>query len=195
VSCRPLCLALGLILLSAAPVVPAAPAGEEPSAGDASSDLTASLLNERMNLERRVVGLSRFRVSYPQGLSGAVGAMWARQPAAYPCHSVCEFKGPFFEAEPGFGGVQVGAGYAVLMAERGDNEHFLSRTYTGYGVRAVLMRTWDPATLSPPGQTLLGVEGDYSIINVSFSLGVLWHVGAGDPEDTWLVVGGVGWGF
>jgi hypothetical protein len=158
-------------------------------------DIASRILEEKRDVERRVVGLGRFRLSFPQRASGAVGVMIVRQPANYDCSAVCEFKGPFFQAEPGLSGGQLAAGYATLMGEKGRNEHFLSRVYTGYGVKGVLMRTWHDASLRPPDQTLLGVEGDFTIVHINFSLAVLRHVGSGDPRDPWVVGGGVGWGF
>jgi hypothetical protein len=175
-------------------VVAASPARATPPE-TSRSDTVASILAEENDTERRVVGLSRFRLSFPQRFSAAVGAMWVRQPVSYDCSSVCKLKGPFVQVEPGYSGGQLSAGYAVVMGERGDNKHFLSRAFLGYGIRGALLRTWNDADLTPADQTLLGVEGDFSIININFSLGVFHHIGSGDPDNPWVVTGGVGWGF
>jgi hypothetical protein len=188
---------LGLLAALAVAIGPSgATSPESPSSTDtSSSDITSRIQEEGRDVETRVVGLSRIRLSFPQRLSGAVGGMIVRQPANYDCSTVCEFKGPFFEVEPGFSGGQLSVGYASLMGEKGGNEHFLSSVYLGYGVRGALLRTWNDADLTPSDQTLLGVEGDFTIIRINFSLGVFRHVGSGDPDDPWVVAGGVGWGF
>ena len=121
--------------------------------------------------------------------------MVVRQPASYDCTTVCQFRGWLFQAEPGLAGGQLSAGYAVVTGEKGRNKHFLSNVYVGYGVKGALLRTWGEANLDPPDQTLLGVEGDFTVIRVNFSLGVFRHVGSGEPDDRWLIAGGIGWGF
>lgn len=173
----------------------AAIADETRPADGPAQDITARILEEDRDLERRVAGLTRFRVSFPQRASAAIGAMWVRQPARYDCSTVCEYKGLFVQAEPGLSGGELSAGYAVLMAEKGRNEHFLSKVYLGYGVKAALLRTWNDADLTPSDQTLLGMEGDFTIIHINFSLGLFRHVGSGEVDDPWVVAGGVGWGF
>ena len=185
-------LALTMSTLSALAATPLEDATEH---GATSPDITTSILEEQQTTESRVVGLSRFRVSYPQRVSGALGAMWVRQPTSYDCSAVCDFKGPFVQAEPGLSGGQLSVGYAALKAEKRNNKHFLSRTFLGYGIRAALLRTWNDASLTPPDQTLLGVEADLSIIHINFSLAVFHHVGSGDPDDPWIVSGGIGVGF
>ena len=110
--------------------------------GDAlPEDIATRILEEDRDVERRVVGLTRFRVSFPQRASAAIGAMMVRQPARYDCTTVCEYKGVFVQAEPGFSGGELSAGYAVLMGEKGRNERFLSKVYLGYGIKGALLRT------------------------------------------------------
>jgi hypothetical protein len=173
----------------------AARADEPPSGEAPPQDITARILEEDRDLERRVVGLTRFRLSHPQRASAAIGAMMVRQPARYDCSTVCEYRGVFVQAEPGISGGELSAGYAVLMGEKGRNEHFLSRVYLGYGIKGALLRTWNDADLTPSDQTLVGVEGDFTIIHVNFSLGLFRPVDTGEAEDPWVVTGGVGWGF
>jgi hypothetical protein len=173
----------------------AAPSDEAPAAENLSGDITSGILEEERNLERRVVGLSRIRLSFPQRLSGAVGAMVVRQPANYDCSTVCEFRGLFVQAEPGLSGGQLSAGYATVMGEKGRNEHFLSSVYLGYAIKGALLRTWNDADLRPSDQTLLGVEGDFTIIRINFSLGLFRRLGSGDVDDPWVIAGGVGWGL
>jgi hypothetical protein len=182
------------VVLTVGPL--AAARADEATPGDAPpQDITDRILEEDRDVERRVVGLTRFRVSFPQRASAAVGAMMVRQPARYDCSTVCEFKGLFVQAEPGLSGGELSAGYAVVMGEKGRNEHFLSRVYMGYGIKAALLRTWNDADLTPSDQTLLGIEGEFAVIHVNFSLGLFRHVGSGEVRDPWVVAGGVGWGF
>lgn len=155
--------------------------------------LTARILKHDRDLERRVVGLSRVRFSHPTQLSGTVGAMVARQPAEYDCTTVCEYRGWLFQAEPGLTGGQVSAGYAVVNGEKRRNRHFLSRIYLAYGLKGAVLRTWGSSNLDPSAQTLAGLEGDFTVIGVNFSLGLFRPLQSSD--ESWVVTGGVGWGF
>jgi hypothetical protein len=180
-----------LVTVAAAAAEPQDPPATEPAA----DDLTKRILEEEQDSELRVVGVSRVRLSFPQRISAGVGAMFSRQPTIYDCRTVCEFRGLFVQAEPGYSGGQLSIGYADIMGEKGDNEHFLTRVYLAWGVKAALLKSWNGADLTPSDQTLLGVEGDFTVIRINFSLGVFKHVGSGDPDEPWLLTGGVGWGF
>lgn len=164
-------------------------------AWSAPDDLTSQIVADEQERELRIVGLTRFRASFPQRLSGSVGAMFVRQPVSYDCHTVCRFRGLIVQAEPGYSGGQLSIGYADLTGETGHRRRFLTKYFLGYGIKAALLRTWNGADLTPSDQTLAGVEGEYSVIGINFSLGLFHHVGSGDPSDPWLVTGGVGWGF
>ena len=83
----------------------------------------------------------------------------------------------------------------VIMGETGRTRSFLSDIYLAYGIKGALLRTWGGADLRPADQTFVGVEGDFTVIRVNFSLGVFRHVGSGNPDDDWIVTGGIGWGF
>lgn len=144
--------------------------------------------------ELSLTPVGRLRVSYPQRVSGSIGAILSRQPPQ-ECTTTCELRGLLFQAEPGFGGGQMSAGYAVIVGGKNQQERFLSQVYMAYGIKAALLRTWHGSSLDPEDQSLLGVEGAVSIVNLNFSLGAFRHVGSGDPDDAWLVSGGVGWGF
>ena len=170
------------------------------AAGDDGDPTRADRLRERILAEERdrttrLVGLLRLRASWPQGVSAAVGLMRVHQPSSYDCRTPCPQRGPFVQLEPGLVGLQVGAGWGRLIAERGGNERFLSEVYVGYGIKGVLLRTWDDRTVSPAGQTFAGVEGEFSITTVNFSLGILRGISPGDGDERWVVTGGLGWGF
>lgn len=157
-------------------------------------DLTRRIIEEDHDLELRTFTLGRVRASYPQRVSVAAGALWTRQPVSYDCTTVCEMRGWVLEVEPGLSGAQISAGYAVAATETGRHRRFLSRVYRAYGVRAAILRTWDGAGLSPEDQTLLGLEGEFTVIGVSLSLGAFHRIGAGGSAE-WVVGGGLGWGF
>jgi hypothetical protein len=142
-----------------------------------------------------VAPLGRLRLSSPQQVSAAIGMILAHQPAGFECTATCEYRGALFQLEPGLAGGQLAAGYARFIAGRGHREKFLSEILMGYGFKAVLLRTWGGANLSPQNQTLLGVEGAASIVNVNFSLAVLREVGPAEVADRWRIAGGLGWGF
>jgi hypothetical protein len=178
------CLAVGATSWSA----------EDPP-GPTPSDLERHIQHEEQELETRMVGVGKVRLSVPQRVSGSLGMLIARQPADIDCTTVCEYRGALLQVEPGLDGGQVSAGYAVVVGELGDNDHFLSNVFLGYGLKAALMRTWGDSSLSPPDQTLLGIEGNFTVIRINFSLALFRPVGSDDPADPWVVGGGLGWGF
>jgi hypothetical protein len=178
------CLAVGAVSGSAE-----GPPGPPPS------DLESHIEHEEQDLETRMVGLGRVRLSVPQHVSGSLGMLIARQPGDFDCTTVCEYRGALLQVEPGLAGGQVSAGYAVVVGELGDNDHFLSNVFLGYGVKAALMRTWGDSSLSPPEQTLLGIEGSFTVIRINISLALFRPVGSDDFDDPWIVGGGLGWGF
>jgi hypothetical protein len=146
--------------------------------------------------ERGWIGLARARVSNPQRLSGGIGALLAHQPADWECKTLCDWRGPFVAVEPGLAGAQLGAGYAVVLGEKRNRDFFLSEVYLAYGVRAALLRTWGNASLDPSAQTFVGVEGDFTVIQVNFSLGLFRPIRTDSNADAdWLVSAGIGWGF
>jgi hypothetical protein len=98
------------------------------------------------------------------------------------------------QIEPGLTGGQLSAGWARVLGEKKNNKFFLHDVYVAFGAKAVLMRTWGDSPLHPQDQTLAGVEGEFTIARVNFSLGLLRSL-ADRPEDRWVITGGLGWGF
>jgi hypothetical protein len=185
-------LACGLAVCLAGSAAAASPADDP---GPAPEDIETHILQEQQELERRWIGLAKVRLSVPQRVSGSVGLIGSRQPAGFDCSTVCKHRGPLLQIEPGVAGGQLSAGYAVVMGELGDNDRFLSKVCVAWGLKAALMRTWGDASLSPSEQTLLGVEGDFTVIGINFSLGLFRSIEPSDIDDPWLVGGGLGWGF
>jgi hypothetical protein len=143
----------------------------------------------------RTVGLARVRLTYPQEISGAIGAMLVKQPRDYDCTTVCDFKGPMGQLEPGLAGAQLSLGYGKLVGEKGRNSFFLSNIYVGYGFKAALLRTWSNSELNPPNQTFLGAEAEVTFTSVNFSLGFFQHIDGQKGDDSNLISAGIGWGF
>ena len=173
--------------------VPSVWADDDPAPDEAT--LRARIIAEEQESPRRAMGLGRVRISEPQRVSVGLGAIFARQPLGYHCHSVCAFKGWFVQAEPGYSGGQLSVGLAKVMAETGPERRMLRQVHLAYGVRAALLRSWNQADLHPSDQTLAGIEGDFTVIGIHFSLGAFRHVGSGDGDDGWVWSGGMGWGF
>jgi hypothetical protein len=121
--------------------------------------------------------------------------MRVRQPASHHCRTVCDQRGPLVQLEAGLGGVQLAAGYAVVVGERRRNERYLSAVYVGFGAKGVVLRTWGDSPLDPQHQTLAGVEGDFTITSVNFSLGLMRGVSPEAADPRWVVSWGLGWGF
>jgi len=143
----------------------------------------------------RSVGLLGLRLAHPQQIAGSVGVISARLPLDFDCSTVCDFRGPVVQFEPGLAGAQVGAGYAVVVGEQGRNRFYLRRVYVALGVKATLLRTWGNATTQAADRTFGGVELNASVAQVNFRLGVLRGLSAVEDRDRWLVAGGIGWGF
>ena len=174
-------------------VLPASDSTDSP-AGSAGSPMEQVLAHER-DRETRVIGLARVRVTYPQEVSGALGAMIAKQPRDYDCTTVCDFKGLMGQLEPGLAGAQASLGYGKLVGEKGRNSFFLSDVYVGYGFKAALLRTWSNANLNPPNQTFVGAEAELTFTSVNFSLGWFQHIKGDVGENDQLISAGIGWGF
>ncbi len=142
----------------------------------------------------RWTGLWRARGSYPQTLSGGIGAIRAKLPEDWVCVATCRLSGWVFQVEPGLHGGQIRAGYATLMAEKRHRDRFLSNVWVGFGVKGVVLRTWGGANVTPPDQTLAGIELSFTVTRMNFSLGTLRRISSGSAAD-WIITGGVGLGF
>ena len=183
---------LGLVALLACGVVLAA---DDTGGSRPSRELMERVAEHDRDRTRRVVGMTRVRLTDPQELSVGLSALIAPLPRDYDCSVTCEFRGLMLQAEPGLAGAQISAGYAVVTADMKRREHFLADIHLAYGVKGVLLRTWDGADLGPPSQTLLGIEGEFGVIGVNFSLGVFRPVSSGHKRNHWVISSGIGWGF
>jgi hypothetical protein len=65
----------------------------------------------------------------------------------------------------------------------------------GYAFKGALLRTWGDSDVEPPNSTWLGAETEFTIVKVNFSLGAFRRVSGEAMGDSWLLTGGIGWGF
>lgn len=149
---------------------------------------------ELTTLENRWYTIARARWSYPQKISAGIGAMRVQQPRDADCHSGCSLKGWMFQVEPGLYGIQGSVGWGKLVGETGRSKHWMRKSNFAWAVRAAVLRTWGDSPLTPQNQTLVGVEGSFSIISINLSLGIMRSLDS-DPNHDWRITGGLGLGF
>ena len=149
---------------------------------------------ELTTTQKRWYTIARARWSYPQKISAGIGAMIAEQPRDADCHSSCALKGWMFQVEPGLKGIQGSIGWGKLVGETGRNKRMMRKANFAWSVRAAVLRTWGDSPLTPKKQTLVGVEGSFSIISINLSLGIMRSL-ASDPFHDWRITGGLGLGF
>jgi len=165
------------------------------AAGDAQDrPLLEQVRDEDEQRKTSWTGFHRLRAGYPQTISAGLGVIRARLPESWECVTVCPFRGLVLQLEPGLHGAQLSAGFATLMAEKRHRKRFLADIYLAFGVKGVLLRTWDGANLAPADRTFAGIEFSYTVTRINFSLGTLRRVDR-TPGDDWIVSIGAGWGF
>jgi len=150
--------------------------------------------DELADVEGRWYGITRARWSYPQKFSVAIGAMVTEQRKDADCAEPCTLYGWHFEVEPGLYGVQGSVGWGKLVGETGSTEHLMHTAYLGWALRGVVMRTWGDSSLTPTNQTLVGIEGSFSLLRLNYSLGVMHSLSADSSRDL-IISLGLGWGF
>lgn len=144
----------------------------------------------------RIVTLARARVSVPQEVSGGLTWLRARVPEDYECGTVCDFRGPLVGVEAGLGGIQLAAGYGIVVGEHGpDRDRFVPHVHVGMALKGAVLRTWNTAWGTPPDRTFVGAEASFTVSRTNFSLALFRQVRSSDPDARWMVSGGLGWGF
>jgi len=168
------------------------PVPDPPSA----QGLEEAILAEQRHRSTRAFGLVSVGYAYPERAAGSIGMLFAELPTTADCHTLCELRGPVVRARVGQGGGSVAVGWAQLFGETRRHERFLSpQVYLGYGVFAAALRTWGETWHEPAGQTLIGAEGQFTIVGFNFRLGAYRNVHGPEGGQPWLVTGGFGWGF
>jgi hypothetical protein len=171
----------------------AGPKVNVPPGGD--HTLAAGIAAREANTQPRVYILAAARLTSYEGFAASVGWLFTRAESDFDCHTTCDLRGPTLQLEPGLDGGQLSVGYARIFGETGRSERFLATQYLGLGVRATLLHTWRDGDLGPSGSNFVGLEGQFTITRVSFTLGALWHVSGGSTDHDWAITWGFGWGF
>jgi hypothetical protein len=176
-----------------APVGPGDPA--PPAAVGVAPITPARLAAHEEDRDTRRFGLVGAGWTYPKRLSASFGVLRAEVPADHDCRKICDLRGPFLQVEAGTAGGQLSAGWARLFGERRGHGFLLPHVYLAFGVKGSLLRTWGDSPLDPDPRTLLGIEGEFTITRVNFSLGVFRGVRGNGDADPWVVTSGIGLGF
>lgn len=151
---------------------------------------------ELETIEKRWYAISRIRWGYPLRLSAGFGAMLTEQPSDQDCSISCAVRGWHFEVEPAQYGIQGSLGWGKMIGSTGRTKRWMHTVYWGWAVRGVVVRQWgsDFGPLGVGPQTLLGIEGNLSIVRLNFTAGVLRSLSSVSNEE-WVVTGSLGWGF
>ena len=147
------------------------------------------------DLETRVFGIVRAQAVWPAGVGAGFGAIRVRQPRHYDCRTLCDFSGFTVHLQPATTGIQFGTGYSSFVGEQRGSRRFVRHVYSGWGIKGVVMRLWDSDSSGFSHPTLWGVEGNFTIAQLSGSIGVLRPIHREAGDDRWQITGGIGWGF
>lgn len=152
--------------------------------------------SELETIEKRWYAISRIRWGYPLRWSAGFGAMLTEQPSDQDCSISCAVRGWHFEVEPAQYGIQGSLGWGKMIGSTGGTERWMHTVYWGWAVRGVVVRQWgsDYGPLGFGPQTLLGIEGNLSIVRLNFTAGVLRSLSSVSNEE-WVLTGSLGWGF
>jgi len=171
------------------------PAEAATNPDNSTQDRALELVREELeNVERRWYGLARFRLSYPQQLSAGFGAIFVEQAKNSDCAVSCMLHGWHFEVEPGISGLQASVGWGKLVGETGNKKRLIHTVHFAWALRGVVLRTWGDDHFELKSQTWAGIEGNFSIIRLNFSL-ALMHSLSPNASQEWLISAGLGWGF
>lgn len=169
----------------------------EPAEGHALSpqDQAMQQVREELgNVEKRWYGLTRLKWGFPLRFSAGFGAMLVEQTSETDCATGCMVRGWHFEVEPGQYGIQGSVGWGKLVGETGRTKRWLHTVNWGWAVRGSVLRTWRYGPMGPIPQTLIGIEGNLSIVRLNFSAGIMRSLSS-QTDDDWVVIGAVGVGF
>jgi hypothetical protein len=143
----------------------------------------------------RGVGLLGVYLGRPERLAVSGGVILVRLPVALDCSTVCPIKGPALQMGVGLGGGRLSLGWAHVVGDTRGKRLFVSDPYIGIGGKGTLLYTWGEPVGEPAGAAFLGGELEFTIVQVNFRLGALYHVGGSARGGPWLLSAGVGWGF
>lgn len=191
-------LAAGLLSTCAAAAQPPAPSTLQTGGGASGStsekELETRIRERDRDLKTRLVMLGRARFSHPQTLSAGFGVMRVRQPRHYDCTTACDYRGPYVQLEPGLDGAQLSLGWGILVGEQGRSD-FLHSVYSGFAIKAALLRTWGKLQPDYSDESFFGLEASIAIARANISIGIFHPFSRAAGDDGWLITGGMGWGF
>lgn len=157
--------------------------------------LIAEIAAREADRARRTYALAGAALTSYGGPAASLGWLFTSVEADFDCHTICDLRGTTLQIEPGLDGGQLSFGYARVFGETGRHERFMPKTYLAYGVKGLILRTWNDGDLGPSGLNFMGLQGQFTVTSVSFKLGALWHVGSGRPRHSHAITWSVGWGF
>jgi hypothetical protein len=151
---------------------------------------------ELETVEKRWYMISRVRWGYPLRWSAGIGGMLTEQPTDQDCSISCAVRGWHFEVEPAQYGIQGSLGWGKMIGSTGGTKRWMHTVYWGWAVRGVVVCQWgsDFGPLGVGPQTLMGIEGNLSIVRLNFTAGVLRSLSSVSSEE-WVLTGSLGWGF
>lgn len=127
------------------------------------------------------------RGSYPQVASVSVSAIFGRREYENP---YVTWRGVLLQAEPGIGGLKLGAGYSIGFGRslRDARGTLLVVPSFGVALKAGLYRTWSGAAGLEPSRNHLGLEGSFN----AFFLNAVVGYYKGEEDDFFLAGLGLG---
>jgi hypothetical protein len=164
------------------------------TADSARAQALQQVQDELTDMERRWYAITRLRWGFPLRFSAGFGAILTEQPRDTDCSTGCMMRGWHFEVEPGQYGIQGSVGWGRLIGETGRTKRWMHTVNWGWAVRGAVLRTWRYGPMGPTPQTLVGVEGNLSIVRLNFSAGIMRSL-TSETADDWVVTGALGIGF
>jgi hypothetical protein len=180
---------------SETPRTEAQPQDQQDAAQQAPRDWEEEVQAELADKALRSFGLLGVQLGYPKGPAASLALFLSRVPRTLDCPSACELNGLFLQLEPGLKGGQISAGWARVYGARHWDTLVLSQVYIAIGGKISLFRPWGSIPSGVAHQTHLGVEGEFTIAQVNFTLGAFRPVSPHDSSQDWLFSAGLGWGF
>ena len=152
------------------------------------------IVAEDEDRRRLTLGLPGLHISYPQVVSASMAVMLTSQPSTYDCTTPCDFRGPFFELEPGLGGGKLSVGLARVTGKTNRSGSFVNAAFIGAAFKVTVLQTWGDDGWVEGGRTYAGFEFGLPVAQANLGIGLLYRVDSGNGG-RWLVTGGAGWGF
>jgi hypothetical protein len=153
------------------------------------------------------IHIPRFRHTYslqwcfPQRLSCGITGIISLNQERWSTDVGASVAGILLQAEPGIGGLKVGAGWGFVSSTRDFTGHklgflgHLGIPWVGYAFKAICLRTMYNPWHAPAGQTYLGVEAQANLLMLNMNLGLMGQIDGSDRSRPVIASWGVGVGF